>query len=334
MNILSGLYFPLTVISDRGVRSFLALFDRIVLYQVSESDCAMHLPEQADGVELYCPLPMNDEEAGFLQMIKDLKGHAGEYYSGQLSSLSASGHGDHDDDQVWNLISSFRRDGKAEALSVVAKRLWQARMVLKLSEILSQEEVEVRRGYEVIRNREKDLFQALKGDDDDSDEMFPGEEVEGRLEGSPFKIGRVLKAWAQFACHDSGDRQILLTDQVETAELVLEELRELGSPVPEICRVRLPHTPNDSEWLEKTREMRQAIQGELIRWGEGGGGDPAPLRDLIETLNASSAGEGGQIVLYAVDGAVFSKVLARLTGQEEDVLSVTSMHPRLLGMLS
>ncbi|MBW1791177.1 MAG: hypothetical protein JRJ14_02745, partial [Deltaproteobacteria bacterium] len=109
MSQLTALYFPDTAITTQAVYQELLFFDKILFYQPVEIDPETHSPEGLDLCSGYPPVPFKEDLDRFKSLLRELKGHEGEFYSGQLSSMSLEYMERRDRPSVEGLISSITK---------------------------------------------------------------------------------------------------------------------------------------------------------------------------------------------------------------------------------
>lgn len=163
MTSLTALFFPETSPEPEQLPQLLFFFDTIHHYQASEEPAAAPDPWRhlCPG---YPPLPFHEELPRFTQLIRELKGNEGEFYSGQLTAMASRFSDRPDETNVRSLISSLSGPGEPVAAQEDKRKqrekreeLWQARLLLKLAEILRQEERELAQEMAAVAAREQEL---------------------------------------------------------------------------------------------------------------------------------------------------------------------------------
>lgn len=178
MKSLEALYFPdTTIISDDQSPLFL-LFNKIHLLlpvEKTETD-KEHLSDyyvESGLCQLHTPHPLGDDLDRFLFLINDLKNRKDDY-AAQLSNLtlaSLSTTQSHNQDTAASIKNSLLNTNPSLPSSDKEQKegLWQARLVLKIAEILDKEEVEVAQALVELESTESRLFDELKGINGDED---------------------------------------------------------------------------------------------------------------------------------------------------------------------
>jgi len=268
MNMLNALFFPEAVPKEDLFGRLSLLLDRIVYYQVAEEGAV----DRGTPWEGYVPVPMGDDRDRFLRLIEDIKRHGAEFYSGQLSSLSGALSDSYDDTTVSSLVASLQgKRGVGEVAEARAKtaRLWQARLFLKLAEILAVEEVEIDRSLAAIGTKEKNLFGAIHGDlaepEDDDLQETAGVSLCGKL---PVNSERLLDAWGNLFAEDPREYDVLVTDNDDAAATVFDIFEKQAGKTPRfLAETTMPgcgHRRFRDESVEVMRALtnsRQVIVG-------------------------------------------------------------------------
>ena len=242
MTQLTALRFPDTLVTTASVSQELFFFDRIDFYQSTESEIGDNLDPLAD-LKLcvgYPPAPLGDDLERFRMLLSELKGHEGEFYSGVLSSLTLDYLGNRDGEKTWELISSLQRQGKTVQDKKARNReevLWQARLLLKLAEVIKREEEAMEVSMASVADQERDLFSQLKdGDINDLDEPLAVKPATATRPSG--RTGPLLKAWGQLFLADRQPHGILTANNAEAALTILDVEESLAGQAPE-CAAKL-----------------------------------------------------------------------------------------------
>ncbi len=134
--------------------------------------------------------------------------------------------------------------------------LWQARLLLKLAEILYREEEELQQGLSAVTDKETELFDALKGE---SGFAFSVPEIpmKNRLRIRPQIL---IKAWAKLFIRDSRHSHQIITCNEEDAETLFEINESISKQRPvRLFRIPLPHTAgmDMDDYLSKRSTFRE-----------------------------------------------------------------------------
>ena len=282
MTQLTALRFTDTLVSTASVSQELFFFDRIDFYQSTESEKNVP-PDPLADLRLcagYSPAPLGDDLERFGMLISEMKGHEGEFYSGVLSSMTLEYLENRDEEKTWELISSLQRQGergKDRKRSDREEILWQARLLLKLAEIIQIEEEEMEAAMASVADLERNLFRQLKdGDTGDPRESFsPRPAAAAR---PPVRTAPLLKAWGHLFLEDSRAHGILTTRDTEAALTLLDVEEVISGQAPEqVASLILPSPLVINGFCEKRESFRKsaadilhsftALLGELTEKG-------------------------------------------------------------------
>ena len=266
MTSLPAYHFPETDITLADVRRQLLFFSQIFYLTPVENEAS-----EPDGLcTAYTPAPLGDDLQRFRQLLAELKGNEAAFYQGHLSRMALEYMEQRAPDTVRDIISNLHTPEKPPAVdSKNAKdreELWQARLLLKLAEILRQEERELATGLTMMEGRQADLLSELKGVDE-LQELFP---ALGATSSPQFsvRIEPLIKAWGRLLL--AGDQQpwFLNCFSPEAAEPFFEANEKLSGQRPvRLLRLPLPDCNQDPEkygekrqlWLETLADCRQKI---------------------------------------------------------------------------
>jgi hypothetical protein len=194
-----------------------------------------------------------------------LKGNEAEFYSGQLSTMTANYQGSRDLSTVKDLITTISGNKDSKKVDSLNQRedLWQARLLLQLAHILAREEEELQAELETIASKEEALFESLKGEAG-LPLLRPRMPEENR---SPVRPEIIFKAWAKLCLEDTRRQNWLLTcASASTAEILFEENEILSNQRPvRLFRIPLPVTANmtSEQYLQSRAEFRENA-GEIL----------------------------------------------------------------------
>ncbi len=283
MNLKTILIPPLSIPRERLFRQFLIVFDEIFLYAASEDTC---LPEdfysQQHLIRHYAPVPFAEDLENFQHLIRDISTHRDEYYDGGLFSMSKAMHVD--EEAVWDLVSRIMVPKNDEDKKLNA--LTQARLLLRLSEIMTDEEEEINNSLQQVERQTASMLGALQNT---AAKTTAGRSPAASEAGGP--AIQQLKAWIHlFMADKEVDRPwIAAPASRETFELLADYYsRELDKGPRLICRLPLPNCEGDNDkYLERRNKIRQTgsqlLQGlekELHRLSQGAPGNK-PLMDKL-----------------------------------------------------
>ena len=239
---LNALFSPETSPHPADLLAFRLLCDSLFFYTLTGET------EEQEMWTGYTPVQLSEkEQARFQSLARELKGHEAEFHDGLLASLSA-GHGDRDEASVGALVSSLRYGTKSsQPLKTGDEALWQAMLILKLTEMLREEEREITRGFMAISNKEAELFAAIRGEegeDDEEEEQALRELAAVTAPGGPaINLTRLAKAWGHLYLRDAKAPEfpLLVTTQAELQGVLAEAYETLaGRPPIQLVSLTLP----------------------------------------------------------------------------------------------
>ncbi|MFW8601916.1 hypothetical protein ACOHYD_10615 [Desulfobacterota bacterium M19] len=286
MNLKTILIPPLSIPRERLFRQFLIIFDEIFLYAASEDTCR---PEDFYSrqhlIRRYAPVPFAEDLENFQHLIRDISSHRDEYYGGGVFSMSKAVRVD--EEAVWDLVSRIMVPENSEDKGL--STLTQARLLLRLSEIMTDEEEEINNSLRQVEQRTASMLSALQNTAAKTTTEQPPPAASET--GGP--AIQQLKAWIYlFMADKETDRPWTAAPASrETFELLADYYsRELDKGPRLICRLPLPDCGGDNDkYLERRNKIRQAgsqtLQGlakELHNLTQG-----APVnRSLMDKLTA------------------------------------------------
>lgn len=267
MNTLDTLSFPDTVLPPHRQFPLALVFNSIHLLQpvedateteTSPSSAADSYPFMETGFcQVHTPSRLGADRDRFLHLLNDIQNRKDNYVEQlsylSLASLSAPAH--RGDDSKETIISSLVQDmkhsddrrGEEERLA-----LWQARLVLKIAEILDREEEELVRQMAAIDDQEIALFRRLQGEiresgEEEGSEDDPFQELlelrQKMNQPRPGMIKNRLRAWSRLYLSGPLPENLALwtTSRQEAADILLEQYeKECGqAPLP-LLQLELP----------------------------------------------------------------------------------------------
>lgn len=255
MNILETLYFPDTAIfSERQYPLFL-LFPKVNLITLIETDETSR-EDSVDSFmygsicQVHTPAPLGEDKDRFLYLINDIKNRKDDYAAqlGQLTLASMSRSTPRGEDakhQIMSKILGHQPDAD-NSQPPKNERIWHARLVLKIAEILDTEQEDVAKALIFLEDSEADLFDRLKGgsDADEADSLYNDlRKIKAKL-GTPSSesMGNRLSAWFRFS--GAGIRPacpIWTTTRSDAAAILFENHTRIHNAAPaSIVKVPLP----------------------------------------------------------------------------------------------
>lgn len=290
MQSLNSLYFPETVLPHQLRNTLLLLPDTLHLLQPVEGEdfTANDLFMEKGICQAHTPSPLGKDKDRFLSLIREIqeqKSTNAEQFShltlAHLSEELQQG------DQNHRSIMAKLVDGKVTNTPEMdaeqqQSKLWQARLVLVLAEILDLEEAELAEQFSDIDATELDLFQELKGEidgetEDETENPFAEvTRIRAKLnQQRPGTVKRRLQAWQTF--YASGDLHenfwLWITAIEEAGEILISNYEEKSGRVSvPLLRLNLPAQIQMREadameailqFHEKSQTVRQEINEKL-----------------------------------------------------------------------
>lgn len=238
MNSLNALFFPGTDLYSIRQYPIFLLFQKMHLMRPVEDDPAGSGEESSDSFiksgfcQVHTPCPLAENRDRFVRLVTDISSRKDDY-AAQLSSLILAGTSSSSaaDDDSERAIRSSLFTPDAEKVKVEREnkdgKLWQARLVLAIAEILDREEEEIARNLAMLDDDQAELFKELHGDIVDQEEENPFAEL-SRLESNlgaanAGNMKKRCKAWKiLFLEGDMPECEILLTSSQDAGDLLLQ----------------------------------------------------------------------------------------------------------------
>lgn len=285
MKILAGLYFPGTEPDKEVFLTLLCLLDQVNYYRIVEGETGVDSDEEGAAYwQGRVVLPLGEDRVRFLAMIRDIRSHSADFYGGYLSALSASSLVDRDESSVWQLVANLHGHSNSEQDRLKTRKLWQARMVLYLAEIMKAEQVDLANDLAELGRREQAASNALKGDipdaDDDQD-IFQISNLNLAGGEKRVSVGNLLKAWGTLFVIDPSLNPFIFTDNEDAAAIIFDGWEELSGERPQhLAEIKVPLLASVGE-LEAAR----------VHGGEAGSAINDALKNILDGKVASGTAE-------------------------------------------
>jgi len=181
--ISSALLLPETEPSACKMASLLYFFKSISFYLPTESDAAARNPSDLfeNLCSAYVPAPLHEDLARFNRLLHEMgtsrSDDLARLFSAAKAPVATGQIRDKDEASSSSVFSALQSETDMKISAVRKERLWQARLILKLAEILDRRETEVRQGLARIALSEQRVFASLEGISDvDADDLaaLPG----------------------------------------------------------------------------------------------------------------------------------------------------------------
>ncbi len=257
MNSLNTLFFPGTDIYSIRQYPIFLLFQKIHLIKPVEKDPAGAGGESSDSFiksgfcQAHTPCPLGENRKRFLHLVQDIRNRKDDY-AAQLSSLILAGKSRNPttgEDSEQAIITSLIAPDAQKTKSLQTEKeekLWQARLVLAIGEILDQEEEEIARNLAMLDDDQAELFKALHGDIEEFEEDSPLAELsllESKMgAANSGNIKKRFSSWKTlFMESDLEENEILLTTSRDAGDLLLESYeQQTGQQAQILGELELP----------------------------------------------------------------------------------------------
>ncbi|TKB08015.1 hypothetical protein [Desulforhopalus sp. IMCC35007] len=277
MNSLKTLIFPATVIHSIRQYPIFLLFDKIHMISPVE---AGEIPPTENSTDSFInsglcqvdtPCPLGENRKRFLHLVADIRNRKDDY-AAQLSALtltamsSAKDSGEESERAIINGVITPKNKNVEETEKRREAKLWQARLVLAIGEILDAEEEEIARNLAALEDDTADLFEALHGEMDDPEENSHESSPFSELTELTSKFSAVhggnmakrLTSWTQlFAESNLTDADIFLTTSPDVHDIVAESYNNIAKPGSTPRHLEGLELPGLIGWNEK--EAVQAV---------------------------------------------------------------------------
>lgn len=287
MTSLPVYHFPETDITFNDVRGQLLFFSQIFfLAPVEDEETAPDALCQA-----YTPVPLGDDLQRFKHLLAEIKGNETAFYQGQISNMALEYMENRNPESVRDIINNLHDPLNPQVstpkISKKQEDLWQARLFLKLAEILRQEEKVLAEGLASMEERQAELFQALKGEDLDDLLHSLADTARPKF---PVRVESLIKAWGRLML--AGDRQpwFLNCFSQDAAEPFFEANENISGKRPvRLLRLPLPDCDQDPEnylekrqiWQDQLTDFHQKT-AEILHAIASHGLGPSSLADLAQ----------------------------------------------------
>ena len=291
MNNTSALLFPDTVPIQHNIAGLLYFFNTVTYYLPVEPDGKPAEPEQQLLHGLctgYAPAPLGNDLDRFNRLIREL----GTYRSEELTRLFSFAKTeitigqlrDREESSAGTLLAALHKTPESSRSELLRERLWQARLVLKLAEILNRKEAEISNGLAAVAEIEQKLYGSLQGaDEPEADEVVPTPGFDPRQPGnnSPGRqrdllpsqadllIPLRLKAWAELFLHDAIKQHpyILTTGHRDAAARLIDGCENIFHKQPtRLLSLALPihaaivaKSETEGEFVNRREELHDSL---------------------------------------------------------------------------
>ncbi|MFC1843409.1 hypothetical protein ACFLZ5_01300 [Thermodesulfobacteriota bacterium] len=263
----SALILPETEPAIHDIAKLLFFFNSLSYYLPTETDTENLIGENLfkNLCTGYAPAPLHDDLSRFNRLVRDMENSRPDnlvrLFSSAQSPIATGQIRDRDEASAASIASALQKDNDKITHARYRERLWQARLVLKLAEILDRRESEVTQGMARISTNEQKIFNSLEGLNGtksansvlspDLEKFSPPEE---KIEyptgysstGSSMLIPIRVKAWAElFLADPSRNRPfILVTPNPENGNIILDRYENAWGSLPQkLFSLSIPTVP-------------------------------------------------------------------------------------------
>lgn len=356
MHALAPLLFPDTRPAETTLRFLLLFFDTLSHYRPTEdiAPAEKNLLAERGLVRGYAPVFLGDNLQRFNRLVAELNGQGGEFYGGQLSSLSNLAAIDRDEAATWSIAARMTKGGApddAAGKEEPDEAVWQSLLLLKLAEMHQRQEEEIRHGLAAVEKKRAALLKSLRGEDDEEEgagSILPAADLPP---GTPaVSARRLARAWGRLYLRDSSGKahHLLATDKIDAAELLFEAYEQMShTAAVHLCTVRLPNliTLSGQDYLDRRASFRAEAGETLARISDDlqmvlkmqGADDglgkhkdaltaaAARLEEQAQRLQDTRM-PGGNLDLYVLAGVCPETLFSRLYGPKDVSTSPTDRH--------
>lgn len=288
MNTLKTLIFPDTILfQDKYFPLFLFFAPINYLAPVEDDNDDDHREYDIfmdhQLCQVHTPVPLGVNRERFLRLIGDITLRKDDY-AAQLSALTVAGlaakSNQKKHEKRTEIINTLLTDGSGKPAVTDQDEIarWQSRLILKIAEILDQEEAALQNHLSLLDSREMNMFKKLQGEDgpEEDDPFTKLEEIKQHLvRARPGEMKKRFQAWLDLMKPGlPGMEALWLASSRDSSEQIFALYEQTHSqyPVP-ILALELPaHIPVSTPHLvkqillfrEATAESRNNIVTELF----------------------------------------------------------------------
>lgn len=248
MNSLKTVLFPATVIHSIRQYPLFLLFPGIHLIAPVETSNNEPGEDPTDSFinsglcQVDTPCPLGENLSRFRHLVTDINNRKDDYAS-QLSSLtlaamsSKSSTGEESERAIINEFLTPKDLDAEESKQQQQAKLWQARLVLAIGEILDREEEDIAKNLSLLDDDTSGLFNDLKGEMDDFDGDSPFAEL-SQLKTNfnavhSGNIGKRLNSWSHlFAESTLQDADLFVTTSADAIDVLSESYDKACGMLP------------------------------------------------------------------------------------------------------
>ena len=359
--ITSALLFPETEPSAYDIASLLFFFKSISFYLATESDTADKslLNLYGNLCNAYAPVPLGQDLARFNRLLREMEisrsDDLARLFSAAKAPLTTKEIRDKDETSSGSVFSALQINTEKKISAAFKERLWQARLILKLAEILNRREREVTQGLARVALSEQRVLAALEGisdmDAEDLGELPELDKIKQDSVAMPgftgFTMGTSallaplkIKAWAELYLADFTLQRppVLVAANADCGSILLDDCEDtLGISPHKIFTLSLPifsvpaaDRSAAKDYMESRNDLRTAARTQLEYFetffnGAAALVQPLPRSEIIlVTEHADSWNKIAESMFPADTGALRTLALYHMPG-----VSPTSLFQKL-----
>jgi hypothetical protein len=241
MNSFDTLIFPDTDIFNEKCYPLLLLFSPLHFLQLVESGVNSETNNDAElflrsGLcQEHIPAPLGDNREHFLRLIRDIRVRE-EHYVAQLGKLSIDARhvpADSKNDTGNKIVSSLLEEfGIEYANTETNLKLWQARLVIAIAEILDSNEEDLREELSYFDENELATLGSQAADDSNVEDLLKElANIKGNLEKTPSgSIEKRFEAWLRLLQnHPVPPVKVWLASTRDSAEQIFRRYESTGN---------------------------------------------------------------------------------------------------------
>ena len=311
----SALFFPETEPSIHHIGKLLFFFNSLSYYLPTESN-----DEGSNEQNLfenlctgYAPAPLHEDLTRFNQLLREMENSRADdlarLFSSARAPISTGQIRDKDEASAGSVLAALQKDNGKKAHTQHKERLWQARLILKLAEMLDRRESEVRRGLAQISSNEQKNFASLRGNSETQLKNKVEYPEDYSMGTSAMLIPLRVKAWAELflASPSSNHPFAIVTTSPDSGSILLDGYENAWRKTPQkLFSLSVPTFPDFGssesaygQYLLSRNKLRQAAEDDLKYFNS----------ILMETavLQESSASKYPELSIHAEHVATWEK---------------------------
>ena len=263
----SALFIPETEPAIHDITKLLLFFNSLTYYKPTETNTENLIVDNLfrNLCNGYTPAPLHEDLNRFNRLVHEMENSRPEdlvrLFSSAQSPIATGQIRDRDEASAGSVVSALQKDNDKTNNARYRERLWQARLILKLAEILDRTENEVTQGMARISIDEQKIFNSLEGlngaesansrlSPDFEEFVYPEEKIKYSAgyspTGSSLLIPIRLKAWAELFLADSSQNRpfILVAPNTENGNTILDRFENTWRSLPQkLFSLSIPNVP-------------------------------------------------------------------------------------------